>query len=137
MQIVRAIKEPLRVNLSWNERWQGPDKGIISAWETGRAEATNAPKMAERAKSGELVVFIWKGGFAKKLVLTKRFGSLLYLAAWQGLRGEDLNVDLNEERTITCTKTGMIVTFTMDSTKFSEPENKETADEKQQIESHT
>jgi hypothetical protein len=43
------------------------------------------------------------------------------LAQWQGLRGEDLNVDLTEEVEIVCTKTSMKVIYTADATKFVEP----------------
>jgi hypothetical protein len=36
---------------------------------------------------------------------------LKYLATWQGLRGEDLNVALEDETVIVCSKTGQAVVF--------------------------
>lgn len=41
-----------------------------------------------------------------------KIGSLQYLAAWQGLRGENLEIDTDAEVTVTCSKTGVPVTFT-------------------------
>ncbi|MNE97141.1 hypothetical protein D3C80_1954430 [compost metagenome] len=60
----------------------------------------------------------WKGGVSRQLVKLEKFGSLKYLAQWQGLRGEDLDVDLATERTLICTKTEMTVTFTPDQAKY-------------------
>jgi len=34
------------------------------------------------------------------------------------LRGEDLDIDLAEERSLTCSRTKMRVTFTTDRTKY-------------------
>jgi hypothetical protein len=34
------------------------------------------------------------------------------------LRGEDLDVDLGEERALTCSRTNMVVTFTPDRSKY-------------------
>jgi hypothetical protein len=34
------------------------------------------------------------------------------------LRGEDLDVDLAQERALTCSRTGMVVTFTPDRAKY-------------------
>ena len=34
--IFRSFKEPIRENITWNERWKGSDKGLIMCWEVGR-----------------------------------------------------------------------------------------------------
>ena len=68
--------------------------------------------MAAKAKRGELPVLAWKGGVEKKLKSGVKVGSVNYIATWQGLRGEDLNVDLGAEVDIKCSRTGVKVTFT-------------------------
>jgi len=67
-----------------------------------------------------LPVLGWKGGVERKLQ-AKKFGTLNYVAQWQGLCGEDLDVDLAEERELTCARTGMVVTYTADREKWSQP----------------
>jgi hypothetical protein len=39
---------------------------------------------------------------------------------WQGLRGEDLDIDPDQEVSLTCSVTGMIVIFTGDFAKYAE-----------------
>lgn len=119
--IYRSCQEPIRKGSPFEERWRGPDKGLITCWEVGRAKAKEDPELAERAKRGELPPLGWKGGVEKKTKKKEKYGSLNYLAQWQGLRGEDLDIDLSEDREITCSKTGMKVTFTDDLTKYIEP----------------
>jgi hypothetical protein len=50
----------------------------------------------------------------------QKFGTLFYLAMWQGLRGEDLNIEHTEEIVLNCTTTGMAVVFTSDVAKYAE-----------------
>jgi len=64
-----------------------------------------------RAMQGELVMDNWKGGVEKKLKIEIKRGTLKYLATWQGMRGEDLDIDLEGERIIVCTKTGQAVSY--------------------------
>lgn len=52
---------------------------------------------------------------SKKL---EKFGSLSYLAQWQGLRGETLDIDPAQEVLKTCSRTHMMVTFTPDKAKY-------------------
>ena len=59
-----------------------------------------------------LVPLHWKGGVREKSKMEKKPGTFNYLATWQGLRGEDLDLPLDGERTIKCTRTGQIVVFT-------------------------
>ena len=107
----RSIEEPVRKALTWEELWKGSDNGLIACWEQGRVKAVNSPDLAESCKSGELPVLAWKGGVEKK-IKGKKYGSLFYLATWQGLRGEDLNINQREEISIICSKTQVEVIFT-------------------------
>lgn len=119
MNVYRAASEPLRANLTWHEAWEGQDKGLIKCWEVGRELATKNPDLAEQCARGALPVLHWKGGSNRTLKKREKCGGLFYLAQWQGLRGEDLDIDPDQERTITCSQTGMIVTFTPDHSKYA------------------
>lgn len=117
--IHRNISEPDRQGLSWEQTWQANDRGLIRSWEIGRRDAQRNPELASHCKAGELPPLGWKGGGLKTLKKLTRWGSLHYLAEWQGLRGEPLHIDLTEEPTIICSRTGMIVTFTGDRAKLA------------------
>jgi hypothetical protein len=119
MIVRRSISEPFRSALSHEELWSGFDKGLIQCWEIGRKRAEEKPELAALCKNGELPVLGWKGGVSRQLLKLDKFGSLMYLAQWQGLRGEDLEVDLGIEKKLICTKTQMAVTFTPDQAKYS------------------
>jgi hypothetical protein len=132
----RSAKEPIREGLSRDERLHGPDRGLIWCWERGRQKRGAGtgdeiaelalygfdprphlwnlprPDLAARAEKGELVPLNFKGGVKKKLQgdLVKR-GTLSYLAQWQGLRGEDLDIDMENETLIVCSRTGQPVVF--------------------------
>lgn len=116
--IQRSRAEPARSRLSWHDTWQGPDSGLIKNWEIGRKLAIHNPDLASRTRAGDLPPLNWKGGSDRTLVKREKFGSLRYLAQWQGLRGEDLSISLDSEVTIKCAKTQMIVTFTPDIRKI-------------------
>jgi hypothetical protein len=109
--IYLSIEEPNRKGLVWEKIWKGPDNGLIACWERGRVKAADNPDLAESCKNGELPVLAWKGGVDKK-IKGKKYGSLFYLATWQGLRGEDLNINQHEEVSLICSKTMVKVTFT-------------------------
>ena len=119
--IYRSCQQTEREGLSWDEMWRGPDKGLIKCWEVGRKTSKEDPILAERAKNGELPVLGWKGGVDKKIKKKEKYGTLNYLAMWQGLRGDDLNIYLNEEKELICTRTGMRVIYTDDESKYAEP----------------
>ncbi len=118
LRIFRAHSDPKREGLSWSERWEGRDKGLITCWEIGRELAHKEPKLAGRAINGELPVLGWKGGVEKRIKKMDKYGSLFYLAQWHGLRGEDLDIDLCKETELTCSRTGMRVTYTSDANKY-------------------
>jgi hypothetical protein len=88
------------------------DRGLIVSWEVGRRLATEQPDLAERAKRGELPPLEWKGGVEKELKKPEKYGTLYYLATWQGLRNESLHIDTAVEVEHICVKTGMKVIFT-------------------------
>lgn len=118
--LTRAIDADEREGLTWDERWSGPDKGLISSWEAGRRYAEAHPDQAAEAKRGALVVLPWKGGLTKS-VKSKRYAPLLYFAMWQGLRGDALHIDIEAETAVTCTKHKTTVIFTRDHTKYAMP----------------
>lgn len=110
-RIYRSITKPIREGQTWDERWQGPDDGLIACWESGREKRASETELALCAQAGQLVVLPWRGGVERKLDKPKKDGTLNYLAMWQGLRGEDLDICLDEERALVCSKTGQEVTF--------------------------
>lgn len=116
--IQRLFSELPRAGLDWDSRWNGEDEGLITAWEVGREIRAKDPELAQCAERGELPVLDWKGGVSKRLKKPFKFGTFNYLAQWQGLRGENLNVDLGVDREIVCAKTGMTVIFTCDQSKL-------------------
>ncbi|MBF8802243.1 hypothetical protein [Pseudomonas asiatica] len=121
--IRRSHSEPERLDLDWNSVWKSADLGLIKSWELGRKLANQKPGLAACAKADELPPLNWKGGVSKQLKKREKFGSLHYLAQWQGLRGQDLEIDMDAEITRTCSKTGMVVTFTPDSRKLASQQN--------------
>lgn len=127
--IHRNHAEPERLDLDWSSVWKSVDLGLIKSWELGRKLADQKPGLAECAKADELPQLNWKGGVSKQLKKREKFGSLHYLAQWQGLRGQDLEIDMDAEISLTCSKTGMIVTFTPDSRKLANQQNDNGDDE--------
>ena len=125
MKVERAIDYPIRPTLSWAERWQGSDRGLISAWEAGRELGLARPESAAAARGGRLMPLPWKGGLEeppdglpKKKSNAKKYGSLLYLAMWQGLGGRDLSIDTDVETVMTCPLVTSTVVFTADTSKY-------------------
>ena len=109
--IFLSINEPLRENPSFDERLRGPDKGLILSWEIGRKLRKEKPELADKAEKGELPKLGYKGGIDKKTEQNMKYGAINYLAQWQGLRGEDLNIDLKVGIILICTKTNQRVVF--------------------------
>lgn len=116
----RSKTEPKRDGLSTEERWLSDDGGLIACWEAGRDMASAEHENAIKASNGELPILGWKGGIEHK-INSKKYGSFKYLAMWQGLRNEDLDIDTESETAITCAKTGMTVIYTPDRNKYVTP----------------
>ena len=134
-RIYRSLHEPIREGLSLDERWNGPDNGLIWCWELGRKRSQEEPDLALRARNGELPYLKWKGHADqtkeeeesekksdKKIKKKLKYGCFYYLAEWQGLRGDDLNIDLSVETEITSTKSGIKVIYTGDRAKYAKDE---------------
>jgi len=107
-----------RSGLTWEQTWRADDQGLIKCWENGRALSATCPDLAEAARRDELPTLDWKGGVSGTPKMKKKFGSLRYLATWQGLRGEDLRIDTTQEVSLMCTRTSVLVTFTADLAKL-------------------
>ena len=120
MKIHKSVTDPIRQGATWDERWNAEDKGLIACWERGREKRLEDPLLAAQADGGQLVVLPWKGGVERAIKKKQKFGSLFYLAMWQGLRGEDLNIDSSQEITLNCNATGMTVVYTFDIAKYVE-----------------
>ena len=112
MRVECRLDQPPASPSSFKELWEGPDKGLIGCWLRGIEKASQDLDLAAKAKADELPVLAWKGGVERRLKTGFKLGSLNYLATWQGLRGEDLNIDLEAEVDLRCSRTGMLVTFT-------------------------
>lgn len=119
MRIVRSIDAPRRRNPDWEARWGSLEAGLITSWERGRELAVERPDLAEAARGGELIPLSWKGGIpvpsGRAKPPRRKYGSLYYLAMWQGLRGDDLDIDADAAPQLTCARHGTIVSFTTDS----------------------
>lgn len=95
----RSVEVPIRSGLSTDELWSGSDRGLIWCWERGRQKRDEEPGLATRASNGELIPLAWKRG------------AIQNLATWQGVRGENLDIALDGERTIVCSVSGRSFVF--------------------------
>lgn len=118
MLLIRSISEPVPLASNWEERWGNLSAGLVTAWNRGREKIKENPELAKAARNGELIPLVWKGGIERKILKTTKYGSIYYLAMWQGIRGEDLNIDLDSESSLTCSATGMKVIFTSNTEKL-------------------
>lgn len=112
MVVFRSIGEASRENPSWQERWGDLGHALITCWERGRELAGQDSDIAAAARAGELVPLSWKGGVAKPSKPNQRYGSLYYLATWQGLRGGDLDIDTAKSPELRCSRHGTVIRFT-------------------------
>src|SRR5215213_1983278 len=97
MQVTRPIAESLRDNPDWAARWGDLPAALVTCWERGRELATQDTSLAAAARAGQFVPLSWKGGIPQPVrggkAPRRKYGSFHYLAMWQGLRGDDLNID--------------------------------------------
>lgn len=70
------------------------------------------PDLADAAISNELVPLPWTDGLQIAIKSKRKYGTMRYLAMWQGLRGEDLVINTASERQLRCQRFGVTVTFT-------------------------
>ena len=119
MKIAVPISTDLRNEVSPDVLWRDEDRGLIQAWEIGRRQALKKPELAEKAVKGQLPASdLFQGGYNKRLEATFQYGSLHYYCMWLGWRGQDLDIDLDEEYPVVCAKTRMGVVYTLDSSKY-------------------
>lgn len=114
MLITRKIGSPKKIYSSWDERWNGEDYGLIATWERGIEMRKDGNPAVISFQNGELPVLPWRGGVEKKIE-GKKFGSLKYLAMRQGILNIDLNIDTEAEVTLTCSKTGVEVKYSINA----------------------
>jgi hypothetical protein len=117
MMITESFQNPPQLPADFNACWTGPDRGLLAAWLRGLEKRNESPELATLCERGEFPILAWKGGVEKPVKGIKT-GSLLYLATWQALRGEDLNIDTESEPVLQCSKTGTRVAFTLDTKKL-------------------
>ncbi len=124
-RVTRKFAEPNRGDMTYDERWNGNDGGLITCWENGRKCRQKMPELARKAEKGELPSLVWKGGISgdikKNGDLNAKYGTLHYLATLQGLLGIDLNIISLRATPLMCTRTGWLVVFTGDSKKYDRP----------------
>lgn len=94
--------------------------GIVNAWLAGLEHRRSNVAWRTAAEAGELPVLPYRGGVERKIKKKLKIGALHYLAMWQGLRGENLNIDTDKEPVITCSRFGVMVQYTFDFSKFEE-----------------
>ena len=119
MRISISPLTPNRTAMSPKEAWSGADQGVIRAWEAGRDMAEKDAAKVEACLRGELPSLPYAGGYEKATKQGTAFAPLHYLAMWYGLRGEGLELDPEAEPSLTCSKTGMVVTFTTAAEKYT------------------
>lgn len=102
MHLQRCSSTPDRPVMAWEETWTGPDQGLIAAWEQGRRMRQQHDPAVDRAMAGELPTLPWRGGVERSLKSPRKPGAMLYLAMWQGLRGDDLDVTTDGTQSLTC-----------------------------------
>lgn len=119
MKIFRSVSERQVVSIEYDARWGTVEAGLVTSWLRGQEMACEKPNLSEEAMSGRLVVLPWKGG-VEKAIKTTKVGVFNYLAMWQGLRREDLNIEPDCDLLVTCAGTGVTVVFTSDYAKYSQ-----------------
>lgn len=118
MIVRESIANPPLMRERYEDRLEGPDKGLVNAWLAGISKRRESPELAARARNGELPILPYRGGVEKAIKARNKIGSLHYVAMWLGLRGEDLSLDMNAEPTLVCLRTGVAITYTMDINKL-------------------
>lgn len=110
MHVHAQASAPPELPTEWACRWEGPDGGLIAAWRRGLEKRAESPDLVAAAMADELPVLAWRGG-VEKPIKGHKAGTLLYLATWHGLRGEDLDLDTESEIRRTCSRHGVTVIY--------------------------
>ncbi|WP_423459916.1 hypothetical protein [Ottowia sp. VDI28] len=123
MLVECSASSPPTAEANFEKRVNGPDGGMVSAWLAGRELSSQRPDLAAAATANELPILAFAGGVERKIKLQEKLGALQYVAMWQGLRGDDLRVNLSEESVLMCSKHGVRVRFTADWRKLASAED--------------
>ena len=67
---------------------------------------------------GRIAALALLGGICEGKKQGEAYAPMHYLAMWHGLRGEGLELNTESETSVTCAKTGMVVTFTTQPEKY-------------------
>lgn len=110
MLVTAQAGNPPPLSQTWRDRWEGPDGGLVAAWARGLEKRAEDPFLASNVDAGQLPVLAWRGG-VEKPIKGEKSGTLLYLATWQGLRGEDLHIDTAAVVRMTCPRHGVTVVY--------------------------
>lgn len=97
---------------SFDDRMEGPDKGLLLAWLRGIEKGKESDALKSAALAGELPILPWRGGLERPLKIKEKLGSMYYLAMWLGVRGDDLDIDTDRDVVLVCSKFGVRVRFT-------------------------
>ncbi|MDR2220830.1 MAG: hypothetical protein LBE24_09695 [Methylobacillus sp.] len=124
MLLRESFANPPPVSRDYNVRINGPDGGIINAWQAGIALRGSRADLVSAAQAGELPILPYRGGVDRAIKAGVKTGSLHYLAMWQGLRGDDLNIDTNNVPPLICSRYGITVHFTSDTRKLFDDNKK-------------
>lgn len=129
MRVRASAQIPPQLGSLYEDRFGTAEHTLISCWlrglelrsdeaASGLGGKNAAKSVVQAAIAGELPILPWKGGIAKPTKQKTRLGATQYLAMWQGLRGQDLDIDLSTEHQVTCSRFLVAVTFTMDPAKL-------------------
>ena len=133
MLFERDFTSPYRDADSVAKRFDGPDKGLITAWEVGRKMRAKNHHLLKYYDLGALPMDGFKGGafdveaYEKALKegteyefpVTPLEGTLHYLAQLQGLKGENLSVDTDKEYTLTCKLSNRTCKLTNNASRYA------------------
>lgn len=112
-RVSRSIAHSIREGLTVDEMFDGDDLGLIGCWEQGRKLANAGSTLVSQALDNEL-----------PRLNTWRRGTLNYLAVWQGLRGEDLDIDPGRDFLQECSLTRRPWCFSLSHAERDEAQEK-------------
>ena len=123
MLVTQAADAPSTLASSWEDRWHGPDCGLIAAWQAGRDLALLRADLVAACVANELPELPWKGNGRLLKRRVPRYGPFHYVAMWQGLRGDDLHIDTSIDLRRVCARTGQAVIYTSRSAAWAGAED--------------
>lgn len=129
VHVFKSMDEEIRKYSTYSERWETFEKGLITAWESGRKNRDTVFKdEANYLKDGALPKLSFTGGHLMpaneehKTNYIYRYGTFNYLAQRQGILGLNLDIDTQRDEglVLTCNLTGFKTIFTIDQNRYKE-----------------